>query len=204
MEKEVVQPRTGNTIQSPKVVRRRTQMRHALTEAATRLFSERGFAQVSVEDLIEDVGISRRTFYGFFANKHELAAALINPIFDSALPILKDIEKQKDKPVIPAIVDLYLLLWAQHKSALVLLNSTDQNIFPYIEQRHADYGRRLMSILKRAEKQGELRNNSASYSFKIISRVAVQLLRIYEDHPDQSGLYRDGMKSLLYSKRKRS
>ena len=200
MDIAVTQPRTGNTIRSPKIVRRRQQMRQNLINTAAQLFVEKGFSSVSVEEIIEFAGIARRTFYGFFANKNELLAAMINPIFDSAIAELKIIDKNRDGAIIPRIVNLYLALWAEHRSALLLLSSIDKDFFPYIETGHNKYTSYLKRILRRAEKKGELRNDSAIYTFRVITRVAVGMLKVYQDHPDHAALYADAMRSLLGKK----
>jgi len=197
MTTSVTQPRTGRKIQSDKIVRRRNQMRDDLLEAAIRLITAHGFAAVSVEDLIEDVGMSRRTFYGFFANKHELAAAVLNPIFDAAVAALKQIKKDKPPTLLPRLVDLYLILWHDHRSGLMLLDHIDDSIFPYIEQGHKDYGTRLKQLLKAAEKNGELLNDSADYSFRIVNRTAVRLLKVYQDHSDLDAEYRRSFLALI-------
>ena len=72
----VTKPRTGNKILSAKVANRRSEISDRLLETAAELFVERGVSNVSVEEIIEAVGISRATFYGFFANKTELAAII--------------------------------------------------------------------------------------------------------------------------------
>ena len=197
MATSVTQPRSGGTIQSDKVVQRRNQMREDLLDAATRLFTTQGFGPISVEDLIEDVGISRRTFYGFFANKHELAAAVINPIFASASEAFKQIKKDKPPEFLPRLAELYIQLWQEHKSGLTLLDHIDESIFPYIEEGHRDYGTRLKQLLKSAEKKGELLNDSADYSFRVVNRTAVRLLKVYQDHPDFDAEYRRSFLALL-------
>lgn len=197
MTTSVTQPRAGRKIQSDKIVRRRNQMRDDLLEAATRLITAHGFAAVSVEDLIEDVGMSRRTFYGFFANKHELAAAVLNPIFDGAVKALKQIKKDKPPALLPCLADLYLSLWQDHQRGLMLLDHIDDSIFPYIEEGHRDYGKRLKQLLKAAEKNGELLNDSTDYSFRIVNRTAVRLLKVYQDHSDLDAEYRRSFLALI-------
>ena len=90
MSDPVTQPRTGNVIRSTKVAIRRSEIRDRLLTAGARLFADRGLGNVSVEELIDEVGISRATFYGFFANKTELAAAVLNPVFDSGIVALTE------------------------------------------------------------------------------------------------------------------
>ena len=85
MSDPATQPRTGKKIRSTKVANRRMAVRDRLLETGARLFAERGLSNVSVEDLIDAVGISRATFYGFFGNKSELAVAVLIPVFESGV-----------------------------------------------------------------------------------------------------------------------
>jgi TetR/AcrR family transcriptional regulator of autoinduction and epiphytic fitness len=51
---------------------RRGGSREAIVEAAERLFLERGFGSVSMEELAEAAGVARRTLYNQFASKEEI------------------------------------------------------------------------------------------------------------------------------------
>lgn len=53
---------------SPREQRKRATTR-ALTDAARRLTTERGFAGFTVEELCTEVGVSRRTFFNYFESK---------------------------------------------------------------------------------------------------------------------------------------
>src|ERR1700738_4881667 len=46
--------------------------REAMVEAAERLFLERGFGSVSMDELAEAAGVARRTLYNQFASKEEI------------------------------------------------------------------------------------------------------------------------------------
>ena len=51
---------------------RRGGSREAIVEAAERLFLERGFGAVSMDELAEAAGVARRTLYNQFASKEEI------------------------------------------------------------------------------------------------------------------------------------
>lgn len=55
------------TVPSP-----RGRSRHAIVEAAQRLFLERGFGAVSMDELAVVAGVARRTLYNQFASKEEI------------------------------------------------------------------------------------------------------------------------------------
>ena len=62
------------TIRSSEAVAkaRRGGSREAIVEAAERLFLERGFGSVSMDELAEAAGVARRTLYNQFASKEEI------------------------------------------------------------------------------------------------------------------------------------
>src|ERR1700740_2991421 len=51
---------------------RRNGSREAIVHAAERLFLERGFGAVSMDELAEAAGVARRTLYNQFASKEEI------------------------------------------------------------------------------------------------------------------------------------
>lgn len=54
--------------------RKKRRLRHELSLAALRLAKERGVDNVRTEDIVAAVGVSRRTFSNYFANKYEAIA----------------------------------------------------------------------------------------------------------------------------------
>ena len=197
MEKSVTKPRTGAVIQSPKVVERRSRIRDGLLSTGARLFVEKGVEAVSVEEIIEAVGISRRTFYGFFANKYELVGSILRPVLESGAAELAVIEKRPPAEIVPAIVDLYLRLWAEQSDALLTIGVAGAQVLPYIEADHRAFGAAIQSLLEKAAAAGELRNGCADYTFKVISRTAIPLLKVYRGHADMAAMYRESMIALL-------
>jgi AcrR family transcriptional regulator len=56
---------------------RRTRTREKIIKAALRLYTERGFYQTNVRDIVKEVGISPPTFYHYFPDKRELFVDVI-------------------------------------------------------------------------------------------------------------------------------
>ena len=68
---------------------RRSPSREAIVEAATRLFLERGFGAVSMDDLAAAADVARRTLYNQFASKEEIFRAMLQEVsgqLEQALP----------------------------------------------------------------------------------------------------------------------
>jgi len=71
MSDPVANPRTANVIRSPKAANRRAEVRDRLQDRGARLFAEHGRSNVSVEDLINAVGISRATLLRLYQPRHD-------------------------------------------------------------------------------------------------------------------------------------
>ena len=65
-----MQDRNALSVAVPKA--RRGASREAIVAAAVRLFLDRGFGAVSMDDLAEAAGVARRTLYNQFASKEEI------------------------------------------------------------------------------------------------------------------------------------
>lgn len=62
--------------------RRQRRTQTLLRDALMALVAEKGFANLSVEEICERAGIARRTFYRHFPDKHELLWATVESVFD--------------------------------------------------------------------------------------------------------------------------
>jgi AcrR family transcriptional regulator len=197
MDKAIKQPRTGNTIQSPKVANRRSEVRERLLANSAELFVDRGITKVSVEELIEAVGISRATFYGFFANKNEVAASILIPVFDDGRALLEPLKKLPPRQAVEQLIDVYLQLWSEHRHALLLTGQLDPATFFYIREQHNNFSDSLLKLLNTIAAAGLLRNDSAEITSMVLAKTAVPLLRVYQAHEDFERIYRESILALL-------
>jgi AcrR family transcriptional regulator len=193
----VRKPRRRERINSTRVLERRGQTWEKLLATAGRLMAEAGPARVSVQQILLDTGISRGSFYGYCASKTDLLVAIIEPVFTEGGAALATLLNEPPKAVIPGIVTMYIDLWARHRHALMLIPGVDAATFSRMRNAHQAYTTAMKQALDHAAKDAQLRNDSAVYTFRILTRTAVPLLRVYQDHPDGKRLYRESMLALL-------
>jgi len=59
-----------------------------ILETAMRLFSEKGFENVNIEDVVKEVGVTRGAFYHYFKSREELIGSVMYKSFEYDNPYL--------------------------------------------------------------------------------------------------------------------
>ena len=80
--------------------------REAFTDAAQRLIQTRGYEQLSLQDVIDEVGASKGAFYHYFSSKETLLEAVIERMTDAALEVMTPIANDRE---LTAIAKLQLV-----------------------------------------------------------------------------------------------
>ncbi|MFF4624743.1 TetR/AcrR family transcriptional regulator [Nonomuraea jabiensis] len=83
------------TVGTPVTLRERKKLRtrQALIDTAITLFGERGFDNTPLDALLEQVEVSRRTFFRNFRSKEDVALTAVKQLWDVYLKVLDGIEK---------------------------------------------------------------------------------------------------------------
>ncbi|MFI7129186.1 TetR/AcrR family transcriptional regulator [Nonomuraea sp. NPDC050153] len=83
------------TVEQPATLRERKKLRtrQALIDTAVTLFGERGFDNTPLDALLEQVEVSRRTFFRNFHSKEDVALTAVKQLWDIYLEVLDGIEK---------------------------------------------------------------------------------------------------------------
>ncbi|MGF2952992.1 TetR family transcriptional regulator, partial [Mycobacterium sp. THU-M116] len=76
-----------------RVGRRRATTPHHITDVAIELFTARGFAEVSVDDVAQAAGIARRTVFRYYSSKNAIPWG----DFDTHLAQLRDLLDNADR-----------------------------------------------------------------------------------------------------------
>jgi TetR/AcrR family transcriptional regulator of autoinduction and epiphytic fitness len=123
----------GTNEAGPRV--RRGGSREAIVESAARLFLERGFGAVSMDDLAEAAGVARRTLYNQFASKEEIFREMLVRVsgqLEDAFP--PAMETQGDIEDVLRVIARAILELHQHPEYLGFLRmvAADSRQFPWI------------------------------------------------------------------------
>lgn len=83
------------TVEHPVTLRERKKLRtrQALIDTALTLFGERGFDNTPLDALLEQVEVSRRTFFRNFRSKEDVALTAVKQLWETYLEVLDGIEK---------------------------------------------------------------------------------------------------------------
>jgi TetR/AcrR family transcriptional regulator, regulator of autoinduction and epiphytic fitness len=130
--------RRGSNQAIPKA--RRNGSREAIVEAAERLFLDRGFGAVSMDELASAAGVARRTVYNQFTSKEEIFREMLLRVsaqLETALP--PGIETQGDVEEVLRLVAHMILQLHKRPEYLGFLRMVvaDSRQFPWIAEDFA-------------------------------------------------------------------
>src|SRR5271167_1408857 len=119
---------------------RRGGSREAIVEAAERLFLERGFGAVSMDELAEAAGVARRTLYNQFSSKEEIFRDMLLKVsgqLEDAFP--SGVETQGDVEDVLRLVARMILGLHRHPGYLGFLRMVvaDSRQFSWIAEEFA-------------------------------------------------------------------
>jgi AcrR family transcriptional regulator len=119
---------------------RRGESRSAIIDAAERLFLERGFGSVSMDELAEAAGVARRTLYNQFASKEEIFREMLLRVsgqLERAFP--PGIETRGDVEEVLRLIGRMILKLHENPGYLGFLRMVvaDARQFPWIAEEFA-------------------------------------------------------------------
>ncbi|MBV7697452.1 TetR family transcriptional regulator [Streptomyces sp. TRM70350] len=134
--------------------RKKLRTRHALAATALELFTERGFDDVTLSELVDKVEISKRTFFRHFASKEDVAIAAEAELWDAYLEELAHTELAGS------------VLTALHATLISTINGMGD-----------DWERRFLATRRLIAGTAALRKQSTMLSFQAQERLVEELER---------------------------
>ena len=131
-------------------VDRKTKTHLKIIETAIDLFTKRGSANVSLDDIAEAAGVVRRTLYYHFKNKEALILEMTKPIFDTGASYIDAVLKD-DQITLRTVCNLFVKLWDKHGNNLELLYVVDFEDFDQLLILHRSFREEFMQLLLKLE-----------------------------------------------------
>ncbi|UOE75803.1 TetR/AcrR family transcriptional regulator [Parageobacillus thermoglucosidasius] len=107
-----------------------------ILNAALMLYTEKGFRETTVLDIVECARVSKTTFYNFFKSKEELLAHLFQSLLDEVLIKVKLATQQEERMSNKAFVGIkrYLEICMHHRPVAQLLLVSSVGVSPAVEE----------------------------------------------------------------------
>ncbi|WP_347861371.1 TetR/AcrR family transcriptional regulator [Salimicrobium sp. PL1-032A] len=84
-------------------------MKHKIIETSISLFGQHGFKETSIQDIVDQLGLTKGTFYYYFKNKEEILVQIHEQFIDDLLTKQKDII-DSSRPVKQRLYDLVTMM----------------------------------------------------------------------------------------------
>jgi AcrR family transcriptional regulator len=176
----------------------RRQLTHQrIVDAGCSLFTRRGVAQISVEDILLEADVSRGTFYKYFSNKEDVLKAVVLPVFDYLIKRFSGVDDAASEAVLESVLDSYFQQWQNHSAALVLAFNIGQTNFALVQPQHDEYVRLLSELIKRIQREGILRLQETTSATLLIARTVMPVLQSLQKSADFEQQFIAAMKGML-------
>jgi AcrR family transcriptional regulator len=165
---------------------RHTVRKEAFLEAAQRLLQTKGYEAMSIQDLLEELGVSRGAFYHYFDSKQALLEAVVDRITDAALgavePVINDVSLPAADKLTRVFADIGR--WKTARRALVLslmeVWMSDENAI-YREKIRQRLMTRLAPLLAQIVQQGIAEGAFTARSPQDTAMVLVMLIEGFQN-----------------------
>lgn len=118
--------------------------RHAIVQAATRLFLTHNYRSVSMDKIAHAAPVSKATLYNHFTSKNDLFAAVVGELCNSLLQTITLSEEDNAEQTLQKIAASFVeLLYSADGLAMYRLVISESHEFPELGQLIYDNGARL-------------------------------------------------------------
>lgn len=162
--------------------KRKQEIRARIEDAAYQLFRELGIEETSIEQICVQADVARRTFYGYFPNKHSLLGGLgISRLYDQSEPMLRLLmsNHQTTRSRLEAMIDYIESNFAGYEEVDRQLILMAPSTFAEDRERHREIGDSAMANFVRLITAGvEEGDVQTEFSAEILAAMVVGTLNM--------------------------
>lgn len=147
-----------------KISRRDKLTREKIISYATKVFSDRGFSKVSVEEICRHLRIGKATFYKHFANREELAEVVTGRVWKDVEPAIWE-NLNSGRPIVEVLnrhISLQLDV-VKSKLSTILLADIQTHMPAVWEKYYLSFRKKetvaIIELLKQGQSEGLIRHD---------------------------------------------
>lgn len=158
-----------------------------IIKAAKKLISKYGYKKVSMDEIAEEAGVTKKTVYTYFQSKEELLNVLIRKELEKMRKDLEAIEKEKGDLLLSTHEGIYNLLKFRRKNNLfkilfeeaeIVKNAKLKESLKIIEEDIIAY---IKNILVNANEQGKIEVKNIDVMAFLIYKMYIALIIEWND-----------------------
>ncbi|WP_317891329.1 TetR/AcrR family transcriptional regulator [Paenibacillus oceani] len=176
-------------------------VRHRIVEIAHQFFIKRGYRHVTMQNIAEELGMSKKTLYLYFASKEDIAQTVIENTFQSISNHVDASTAVDGNP----LVALRVTLMKIREETLQLspffledIQKTVPHLWEYIVRVRSEKGRFVTQLLNKAKEQGLIRSTLNPHIITVLFIESVQTI-IRPDIWSKHGFALDELWDTLFS-----
>lgn len=145
----------------------RENRRRAIIDAALSLFARKDFHEVTVDEIAEQIGLSKGTLYLYFKNKEDLFFSIIQEKTDQLFGRLQEAMSQGETFIerMENLIRSYLLFFEEHRSFYHIIHSEKtrlsgeetSRLHTHVKQSFLQFEKMLCAFFQTGLKEGVLR-----------------------------------------------
>ena len=184
---------------SPRLARRREETRQRILRVAARRFGAQGVHGVRLDEVADEADVARGTLYNYFPTKESIVLAILEPVLKVAEQRVRPMAALGPRRGVDALLALFLELWRDHGAALRVVHQMPQPLGE-LAKLHRSFLDGVLGVFERSARSGILRTRDGALAARIIGRVAIPLLELYDGHPRAEALFLESVRALLLEK----
>lgn len=165
-----------------------------LLDAGRKLFWKHGFRRVSVDEICNEAGVSKMTFYRAFEDKQDLAKAIFRKVVDEGVRQFEEILESDAAP--PEKLKKILLMKAEGTNDISnefmtdFYSSRDTGLPQFVESLTRESWMRVISGFRRAQEAGWMRKDfKPEFLFQVSQQLVglitnPELLKLYKNQQE--------------------
>jgi AcrR family transcriptional regulator len=165
--------------------------REAILDTSAKLFSQRGYKEVSIRDIAQACGLTNAALYYHFKNKEDLFLAVLQRDHEQTLASLHEAAHGPGdlREDLQRLVTQYAVITCQRRQSFQTLrrdlsNLEDARRHKLFAEMHASFMRPLEERLALAQADGEIQSGDMRFYARLLHGMIIALT--FEGRPDKS------------------